>query len=210
MTEKSRWLKHELELIGNGFKVLAGIDEAGRGPLAGPVVAGCVHIPPHLFIDGVDDSKKLSEKKRETLFQILTTHPEIIWGVGIVDAEEIDAINILQASIKSMIMAYQKISIKIDHLLVDGLQLYLEVPSRKIIRGDATSHLIAAASIIAKVTRDRLMLNYHQRWPEYGFLQHKGYGTRAHQKALLEHGPCEIHRKSFEPIRSMLVEKLVL
>lgn len=211
MIQKERWLKHELELIQNGYQTLAGIDEAGRGPLAGPVVAGCVHIPPHLFIEGVNDSKKMTEKKREEIFEVLINHPEIVCGIGVVDADEIDSINILQASIKAMSLAYQNMTlINIDHLLVDGLQLHLNVPARKIIKGDATSHLIAAASILAKVTRDRLMLEYHQKWPEYDFMTHKGYGTEKHRQALLKYGPCEIHRKTFEPIRSMLSERLVL
>lgn len=208
MKDKARWLAHECELLEQGFQILAGIDEAGRGPLAGPVVAACVHIPQHLFIDGVNDSKKMTEKQRERLFDLLINHPEIYTAVGIVDACEIDKINILQAAIKAMQMAYQNMSLKIDHLLVDGVQLYLNVPARRIIRGDATSHLIAAASIIAKVTRDRIMNDYDQKWPEYGFKGHKGYGTLKHREALLEYGPCEIHRVTFEPIKSILSQKI--
>ncbi|MCH9632539.1 MAG: Ribonuclease HII [Chlamydiae bacterium] len=210
MTASCLWLKHETELLGKGFKCLAGIDEAGRGPLAGPVVAGCVHIPPHIFIDGVNDSKKLTEKKRERLFDTLTTHPDIVYGIGIVHADVIDQINILQAAIKAMELAYKDMSVKIDYLLVDGVQLHVDIPSRKIIKGDTISHLIASASILAKVTRDRMMKEYHQRWPEYNLISHKGYGTKEHREALAEHGPCEIHRKTFEPIRSMLSQKLVL
>ncbi len=204
------WLKHETELLNKGFKCLAGIDEAGRGPLAGPVVAGCCHIPPHLFIEGVNDSKKLTEKKREKLFEVLTNHPDIVYGIGIVDAQLIDQINILQAAIKAMQLAYSQMPLKPDYLLVDGIQLNVDIPSRKIIKGDTLSHLIAAASILAKVTRDRMMRENHIKWPEYDFESHKGYGTAKHRKALLEHGPCEIHRKTFEPIRSMLAQKWVL
>ena len=200
----------EEEAAKRGHRLIAGVDEVGRGPLAGPVVAGCCHIPPHLFIEGVNDSKKLSEKKREELFEILTNHPDIVYGIGIVDAQLIDQINILQAAIKAMELAYYEMRLKPDYLLVDGIQLKVDIPSKKIIKGDATSHLIAAGSILAKVTRDRMMRENHRKWPEYDFESHKGYGTAKHRKALLEHGPCEIHRKTFEPIRSMLAQKWVL
>ncbi len=204
LTHPAHWLNFESELIAQGFGLLGGIDEAGRGPLAGPVTAACVHIPPHIFIEGVNDSKKLSEKTRESLYQEITTHPEIHFGIGIIDAEEIDRINILRATIKAMALSYQNINLKLDYLLVDGVQLDLEIPAKKIIRGDAQSHLIAAASILAKVTRDRIMKEYHEKWPEYYFASHKGYGTKQHREAIVLHGPCKIHRKTFEPIRSMV------
>lgn len=204
------WLNYEKELWSKGFKCLAGIDEAGRGPLAGPVVAGCVHMPADLFIEGIDDSKKLTDIRRRDLFKTLTSTPEIVIGIGIIHADEIDKINILQATLKAMQQAYEQMTAPIDHLLVDGVQLNLKIPSKKIIKGDALSHLIAAASIIAKVTRDQMMLEYHKQWPEYGFNAHKGYGTMKHLKALKELGPCPIHRKTFEPIRSLISERTVL
>lgn len=202
------WFKYENELYSQGFQFLGGIDEAGRGPLAGPVTAACVTMPRGLFIEGVNDSKKISEGAREELFDILTSHPDIQYGVGIVSSEMIDKVNILQATLLAMELATKEINLKLDYLLVDGVQLYLPVPSMKIIRGDSASHLIAAASILAKVTRDRIMREYHERWPEYGFMKHKGYGTKQHREAIKEYGPCEIHRKTFEPIRSILSENL--
>lgn len=200
---KEYWLKFENELRLKGYSCLAGIDEAGRGPLAGPVVAACIHIPPHIFIEGVNDSKKMTPLQRDALYKTLTSHPQIHYGVGVVDALEIDKINILQASIKAMQLAYEQMGLPIDHLLVDGVQLFLNIPALKIIKGDAKSHLIAAASIIAKVTRDRLMDEYHEKWPIYDFKQHKGYGTLKHRNAIMKHGPCPIHRMTFEPIRSL-------
>jgi len=198
------WFRYENELYSQGFQFLGGIDEAGRGPLAGPVSAACVYMPKGLSIEGVNDSKKLSEQVREDLYEVITSHPDIQFGIGIVSHEMIDKVNILQATFLAMQIAYTEIKIKLDHLLVDGVQLYLDIPAQKIIKGDANSHLIAAASILAKVKRDRIMRQYHNRWPEYGFIKHKGYGTKRHREAIKEHGPCEIHRKTFEPIRSML------
>lgn len=203
---KVDWFKYENELYLKGYQFLGGIDEAGRGPLAGPVTAACVYMPKGLFIEGVNDSKKLSEKAREDLFELITSNPNIRYAVGIVSAQIIDKINILEATKRAMEIATEEIDIKLDYLLVDGLQLHLNTPSKKIIKGDAQSHLIAAASILAKVTRDRLMSEYHQKWPEYDFQKHKGYGTKKHREAILKYGPCEIHRKTFEPIKSMLIE----
>lgn len=204
------WFRYEEELYLQGYQLLAGIDEAGRGPLAGPVVAACLHMPQGLYIDGVNDSKKLTEKKRNDLFEILTHHPQVHYGIGIVSEKIIDKINILQATLHAMQIAYEEVAIDLDYLLVDGVSLSLKIPSRKIIKGDANSHLIAAASILAKVTRDRIMEKYHQKWPEYDFKSHKGYGTKKHRSAILEYGPCEIHRKTFEPIRSTLFQNGVL
>lgn len=195
----------EKEARKKGFKQIAGVDEAGRGPLAGPVVAAACIIPEKLYIPGVNDSKKLSEKMRQELFEHLTTHKRIVYGVGIVAPEEIDRINIYQATIVAMLQAVANLSEVPDCLLVDGLQLpHPTLPVQKIIGGDASSFCIAAASIIAKVTRDRLMCAYHEHWPHYGFVKHKGYGTAMHLEALEKHGPCVVHRRSFEPLKSRL------
>lgn len=186
-----------------GFLRIAGIDEAGRGPWAGPVVASACILPDKLKIRGIDDSKKLTPLQREKIFEKLMRHEGVFFGVGIVEAEEIDRINILQASIKAMIIAVDSLPVSPDYLLVDGLKLPHSVPSEKIIKGDALSLSIGAASIIAKVKRDQIMDAFHQRWPQYGFHQHKGYGTEEHQAALKEHGPSEIHRMSFKPLQSL-------
>lgn len=186
-----------------GIEMLAGVDEAGRGPLAGPVVAAACIIPKGIYFEGVDDSKKLTAKQRFDLYETIIRHSEVRYAVGIVDSEEIDRINILQATIKAMIMAVDGLNPKPELLLVDGLLLpHPTISCQKIIGGDALSHSIAAASIIAKETRDRLMLDAHIKWPEYGFDRHKGYGTDMHCEALRMHGPCPIHRFSFEPIKS--------
>ena len=186
-----------------GYRFIAGIDEAGRGPLAGPVVAAACMIPRGLLIPHVNDSKKLTAKRREELFQRLTTDPSIIYGVGIIEPAEIDRLNIYQATIRSMLQAVEKLSISPDYLLVDGMKLpHSSLPAEKLIKGDTLSQSIAAASIIAKETRDRLMCNYDAQWPMYGFCQHKGYGTPFHLEAIRSHGPCPIHRISFEPIKS--------
>lgn len=190
-----------------GFKCVAGIDEAGRGPLAGPVVAAACIIPPGVTFPGVNDSKKLTPKKRFELYQALTTHPKTIYAVGQIDSKEIDRINILQATIQAMLQAIAKLSCTPDLLLVDGLSLpHPFIKCQKIIGGDALSQSIAAASIIAKETRDRLMVEYHREWPEYGFDQHKGYGTAQHQDAIARYGACPIHRQTFEPLKSLLAQ----
>jgi ribonuclease HII len=188
-----------------GFKCIAGIDEAGRGPLAGPVVAAACIIPDDLLIIGIDDSKQLLPKKRQEIYQQIILDPRIIYSVGLIEVEEIDRINILQATIQAMLLAVSGLLKRPDILLVDGLFLpHPEIPSQKIIRGDAQSQSIAAASIVAKETRDRVMREYHTKWPHYGFDQHKGYGTEKHLSALVEHGPCPIHRMTFEPLKSRM------
>ncbi len=181
----------------DGFRVVAGIDEAGRGPLAGPVVAASCIIPKGKFFPGIDDSKKLTPQRRALLFQDLITQTDVIYGIGIISHEEIDQINILQATIKAMLQAIENLSVKPDKLLVDGMKLPSKIPSQKIIKGDSLSQSIAAASIIAKETRDRIMEGYDQKWPEYGFKDHKGYGTLKHREAIMKYGPCPIHRMSF-------------
>lgn len=192
-------LKFERLLWQQGLTHVAGVDEAGRGPLAGPVVAAAVIFPKEFFLAGVDDSKKLSHDQREQLY------PQIIancrsYGVGIVSVAEIDQINIYQAAMLAMRQALDQLSPAAQHVLVDGRRNpKIDLPQTSIIKGDALSFTIGAASIIAKVTRDRLMLDYHHAFPQYGFDKHKGYATRSHLAALQQHGPCEIHRRSFRP-----------
>ncbi len=185
-----------------GHKFIAGIDEAGRGPLAGPVVAAACIFPRGLIIPGIDDSKKLTPEKRSELFHILKEHPESDFAVGIVDNVRIDEINILQATMEAMKLAVVGLTHPPDYLLVDGNQVPdTGILSQAIIKGDSRSQIIGAASIIAKETRDALMKGYGEKWPAYGFGQHKGYGTKLHIEALEKHGPCPIHRLSFAPVR---------
>lgn len=179
-------------------KYICGIDEAGRGPLAGPVVVASVIMPKDSMIEGVNDSKKVSEKKREKLYEEIT-NTAIAWGVGIIDQREIDEINILNATKKGLTNSLKELEIKPDLILVDALTNIdtLGIPYRSIIKGDAKSYSIAAASIIAKVTRDRIMRQWDELYPEYSFEKHKGYGTKMHIDAIKEYGPCPLHRKSF-------------
>lgn len=178
-------------------KMVAGMDEAGRGPLAGPVVAACVIMPLGDMIEGIDDSKKLSEKNREELYEKIVGNA-VAYGVGIVNNDIIDRINILNATKEAMRTAYKNMKFVPSVLLVDAVKgLGLECECRSIIKGDATSYNIASASIIAKVTRDRIMREYSDKYPEYLFYKNKGYGTREHINALLKNGRCELHRKTF-------------
>lgn len=187
----------ELQARSRGFQQIAGIDEAGRGPLAGPVVAAAVILDPDHPIEGVNDSKKLSEKRREQLFELIMTHAVAV-GVGLADAKTIDRINILQATRQAMLEAAQTLPCSPDYLLIDGITTIASpLPQQTLKQGDSRSASIAAASIIAKVTRDRLMLDYDCLYPAYGFARHKGYGSAAHLAALQQHGPCPIHRMTF-------------
>ena len=181
-----------------GIKYIAGIDEAGRGPLAGPVVVASVIMPEDSMIEGVNDSKKVSEKKRENLYDIILEEA-ISYGIGIIYQDEIDEINILQATKKGLTEAVGQMKIKPDLIMVDALTGIdtLGIPYQSIIKGDAKCYSISAASIIAKVTRDRIMREWDTIYPEYGFASHKGYGTAKHIAALKEYGPCPIHRRSF-------------
>lgn len=191
------YLRFEKKLWQRGIRAVAGVDEAGVGPLAGPVVAAAVIFPKDMVIDGVDDSKKLTGKKRDELY-LQITGSALCYGVGIVEPVVIDRINILQASILAMKKAIQELRVMPEFVIADGRAFSHEtLKFRNIIDGDARSFTIGAASIIAKVTRDRLMLQYHEQFPDYGFDQHKGYGTRQHLAAIRQHGLCEIHRKSF-------------
>ena len=190
--------EHENELHQKGFKNICGIDEAGRGPLAGPGVIAAGIMPEDSMIEGVNDSKKVSEKKRELIYdQIL--EEAISYGVAIVGQDEIDDINILNATKKGLTMSLKELTVKPDLILVDALERIdtLGIPYESIIKGDAKSYSIAAASIVAKVTRDRIMREWAQIYPQYGFDIHKGYGTAKHIAAIRENGLCPIHRKSF-------------
>lgn len=186
------------EFFDMGMEYVCGIDEAGRGPLAGPVVVACVIMPEDSMIEGVNDSKKITEKRREKIYEEIIDQA-ICYGIGISDQEEIDDINILQATKKALKQALASMDIKPNVILVDALKGIdtLGIPYRSIIKGDANSYSIAAASIIAKVTRDRIMREWDKIYPEYGFLGHKGYGTAKHIQAIKEYGLCPIHRRSF-------------
>jgi len=189
----------EQDLAKLGYVLIAGVDEAGRGPLAGPVVAGCVILKPGQQIPGVNDSKKLTEKQRDLLCQVICSGAAD-FGVGIVDAGEIDRINILQAAKKAMLLAVQDLNNPPDYLLLDAMTIDMNIPQKSLIKGDARSASIAAGSILAKTTRDRIMLGYHSKYPEFGFDGHKGYGAKSHLDALRRHGPCPIHRLSFKGV----------
>jgi ribonuclease HII len=180
-----------------GYKFIAGIDEAGRGPLAGPVVAAAVIFPPCYQNSQINDSKQLSARKREYLYDVINKEAIAI-GIGTADADVIDRINILQASLLSMREAVLELSLPPDFLLIDGLHtIPLQTPQKPLVKGDTLSVSIAAASIIAKVSRDRIMEMYHRQFPRYNFLRNKGYGTKEHRAAILEFGMCKIHRKTF-------------
>lgn len=190
---------YEKKLALQGFKKIAGIDEAGRGPLAGPVVAASCILPKGAIFKELNDSKQLSPAKREKLFEEITKHPEALFGIGSCSVEEIDQLNILQATFLAMQRAVQNMPQIPDYILIDGNQMpFFSIPSMTIVEGDCKSVSIAAASIIAKVTRDRWMDEFDLKWPQYGFKQHKGYGTKAHKSALAQWGPCPIHRKTFK------------
>lgn len=180
-----------------GETLLCGVDEAGRGPLAGPVCAAAVILPRGLEIEGLDDSKKLSEKKREALFDLICAEA-VSYGIAFASVEEIESMNILNAAMKAMNRAIAKLSPQPSLALIDGNRnSAIELPSRCIVKGDSKCADIAAASVLAKVTRDRYMLQMAEKYPQYGFEKHKGYGTKLHYEALREYGPCDIHRPSF-------------
>jgi ribonuclease HII len=180
-----------------GYQLIAGIDEAGRGPLAGPVVAAAVVFPPDYVNAEINDSKQLSARKREELYEIIKSDAVAI-GMGIVDADVIDRLNILRATLQAMREAVLELSTSPDFLLIDGLnRIPLHTPQRPLVKGDSLSISIAAASIIAKVSRDRIMEMYHRQFPQYNFRQNKGYGTKEHCSAIKQFGMCKIHRKSF-------------
>ena len=187
-----------------GANYVAGVDEVGRGPLAGPVVCCAVIMPKDDFIDGIDDSKKLSEKKREALFDVIKSKA-IAYCIKEVSQEEIDKINILEAVKKCMTEAVNGLNVKADVTLVDGLDTHLPINAEYLTKGDSKSYTIGCASILAKVYRDRLMSEYAKEYPEYGFEKHKGYGTKVHVEKIKEIGPCKLHRKTF--IKNFWVEQ---
>ena len=202
-------LSYETALWQQGLSFVAGVDEAGRGPLAGPVVAAAVIFPKHWdekkFDDrlcDLNDSKQLTEAQRENYFAILTSHPEIHNAVAVVDAATIDRINILRATHRAMNDALAQLHPQPDHVLVDGRPVKsMTLPNTTLVKGDSRSYSIAAASVLAKVTRDRIMFEFDKKFPGYGFAEHKGYGTPQHLAAIAARGPCEIHRKSFAPMK---------
>ncbi|MBM3891567.1 MAG: ribonuclease HII, partial [Verrucomicrobia bacterium] len=197
--------RFERAAIQRGAKIVAGVDEAGRGPLAGPVVAAAVVLPVGLKLTGLNDSKQLTAEQRDEFFQMLTTDGRVQFGVGVVDVEWIDRLNILQATHRAMIEALRHLPVQPDHVLVDGRPVKtLPYPQTALVKGDARSFSIAAASVIAKVTRDRLMMDLHAQYPVYGFDQHKGYPTPMHLLALHLHGPSPVHRRTFGPVRGRL------
>ena len=190
-------LEYEALFASQGYKAICGVDEAGRGPLAGPVFAAAVILPDGLVIEGVNDSKKLSEKKRDKLFDEIKENA-VAWCVASASVEEIEELNILQADMLAMKRALEGLSVKADFAMIDGNKApSLSIPCTAIVGGDAKSESIAAASILAKVSRDRLMLQLAEKYPQYGFEKHKGYGTKVHREAILKYGPCGIHRPSF-------------
>ncbi len=198
-------LRLERELIEAGTEPVAGIDEAGRGPLAGPVAAAAVILPPGYRHDILDDSKKLTARRREGLFEELTTDPGVCWGLAFAEVPEIDERNILRATHAAMGRAALALGSRPAFCLIDGLDVpQFPLDSRGVVKGDGISLSIAAASIIAKVSRDRRMEELAEEFPVYGFERHKGYGTRIHMEALREHGPCREHRRSFAPVAELV------
>lgn len=189
---------------GQGYQRIAGVDEVGRGPLAGPVVAAAAILPKDGIGEELFDSKKISSKKREELYEVILSKALGV-GIGTIGQEEIDLLNIFQATLKAMALAIENLPIPPDFLLIDGPHgLRLSIPQKPIRKGDQLSNSIAAASIVAKVTRDRMMLEYHQRYPQYNFAKHKGYGTKEHRMAIEKFGLCELHRKTFRGVKEYL------
>ena len=191
------WLHFENEARAKGFRHICGVDEAGRGPLAGPVCAAAVILPEGCIIEGVNDSKKLTEKKRDALFDVIIEQA-VSCSIAFGTVEEIERDNILQTTMNTMKRAVEGLSVEADYAMIDGNRLPpLDIPAEYVVKGDARSMSIAAASILAKVSRDRLMLEYAKKYPEYCFEKHKGYGTKLHIEKILEYGETPIHRKSF-------------
>jgi len=199
-------LKYEKKLYKENISLIAGVDEVGRGPLVGPVVAAAVILPKNYKLEGLNDSKKLSEKKREKLFPIIMKDA-IAVGIGEVSAEEIDKINIYEASRKAMMIAIDNLSVKPEYILVDAMPLFIDTPHEAIIHGDALSLSIAAASVVAKVTRDKMMIELDQKHPEYGFKKHKGYPTKLHLENLKKYGPLKNYRFTYGPVRDLIIKE---
>jgi len=196
-------LKYEKELYEKNIEYIAGVDEVGRGPLVGPVVAACVVLPKNYNLEGLTDSKKLSEKKRDKYYDIIMKDALGV-GVGIISPEIIDEVNIYEASKLAMLEAIKNVNCMIEHVLIDAMPLDIEIPSTSIIHGDALSLSIAAASVIAKVTRDKMMYELDKEYPEYGFSKHKGYPTKLHLENIKKYGILDNYRKSYKPVKEIL------
>ena len=200
MNDQINLYDFEEKLYDEGFHLICGVDEAGRGPLAGPLVVAACILPPFLRIEGINDSKQLSAKKRKELYKVIVKNA-LAYKIVFVTEEDVDSLNIYQATKKGMLMAIAGLKNKPDYALIDAMPLgELEIPHNSIIHGDARCASVAAASILAKVTRDEYMEKMDIKYPNYGFKKHKGYGTKAHMQALEKYGPCKIHRKSFAPV----------
>lgn len=210
MSDQNNLYQFEEELYDNGYHLICGVDEAGRGPLAGPVVVASCILPPFLRIKGINDSKKLSTKKREELYKIIVKQA-IDYKIVFVSNEDVDKYNIYQATKKGMLEAISKLKVQPDYALIDAMPLHeLELKHDSIIHGDARCASIAAASILAKVTRDHYMEKMDVKYPNYGFKKHKGYPTKDHLEALEKYGPCKIHRKTYAPVSKYFSKQLAL
>lgn len=209
LAENINLYEYENKIWELGYNYIVGLDEAGRGPMAGPLVVGAVVLDKNKQIEGLNDSKQLSKKKRESLYEEII-EKAISYRVEFIFEEELDKLNIYQASKQGMIRAYNNIDVEVDYLLSDAIDLNQDVKSEAIIKGDSISASIAAASILAKVSRDRYMVEIAKVYPEYGFERHKGYVTKLHLEKLFEYGPCDIHRRSFEPVRRAIYAQLKL
>ena len=208
MNHKTRY-QYEQAAYDKGYQVIAGCDEAGRGPMAGPLtVAACVFNPGY-YDERINDSKQLSEKKREALYDLIIENAKA-YSIIVIDEKKVDELNVYEASRQGMIEAVKTLGIDVDYVLTDAMPLRNEMAHEAIIKGDAKSISIAAASILAKVTRDRLMKQYDEMYPEYNFKKHKGYPTKEHKELLKKYGPCKIHRRSFGPVKECLNEQLSL
>lgn len=201
--------EYENELYDKGINYIGGVDEVGRGPLIGPVVASCVVLPKYFVLEGLTDSKKLSEKKRDKFYDYIIEHA-LAYGIGVVSPEEIDEINIYEASRKAMLIAISKVreQINLEHVLIDAMPINIDIPTTSIIKGDAKSISIAAASVVAKVTRDKMMYELDEKYPMYGFASHKGYPTKKHIEAIHKYGLIEGYRKSYGPVKEVIDEKI--
>ena len=199
--------QYEKELFEQGYHLIGGCDEAGRGPLIGPVVAACCVLPHDFCLDGLTDSKKLTEKKREKFFPYIKEHA-LAYGIGIVSPERIDEVNIYQASREAMILAIREVQkkVSVEYILSDAMPIDIEIPCMPIIKGDAKSISIAAASVLAKVTRDHILMELDEKYPEYGFAKHKGYPTKAHLEAISKYGLIDGYRKTYGPVKKVLEE----
>ena len=196
--------REENRLYRRGYRLIAGTDEVGRGAWAGPLVAAAVILPKEFQLVGLNDSKKLAAKQREKLYKQII-HRAVAWSTAAVEQQQIDRHGLSQANRRALRQSVEQLPVRPDFILVDSFNFsFKSIPGRGIVRGDATVACIAAASIIAKVTRDRMMVAHHRRYPRYHFHQHKGYGTAEHRRLLLKHGPCALHRFSFEPIKSLV------